>query len=187
MLATKEKRAARARYGLQPTQLITTPIRRTAPDASEPLMEPAGISQRALSGWLLTTVDDSLPETLEAAIESARATNRMHPGERFGLYWELYGTGAASERISTSITLAKRGKSLWRRVADVFGLGSDKPPLSLRWQDRTASNQPFYPRSVAVDLPEKLPPGTYVLTLEVEFTDGAMIRIEKRLDVSNRP
>ena len=187
VLATKEKRAARARYGLQPTQLITTPIRRTAQDGSEPVMEPAGITERALSGWLLTTVDDSLPETLEAAIESARPTSGMHPGERFGLYWELYGTGAASERISTSITLAKRGKSLWRRVADVFGLGSDKPPLSLRWQDRTASNQPFYPRSVAVDLPEKLPPGTYVLTLEVEFTDGAMIRIEKPLDVSNRP
>ncbi len=103
------------------------------------------------------------------------------------MYWELYGTGAASERISTSITLAKRGKSLLRRVAGVFGLGSDKPPVSLTWQDRTSSNQPFYPRSVAVDLPEKLPSGTYVLTLEVEFTDGERIRIEKRLEVSDSP
>ena len=108
VLATKEKRAARARYGLQPTQLITTPIRRTAPDASEPLMEPAGISQRALSGWLLTTVDDSLPETLEAAIDSARATNRMHPGERFGFHWALYGTGSTPHALASSIARAKR-------------------------------------------------------------------------------
>ncbi len=188
VLATKEKRAARARYGLQPTQLITTPIHKTTRDASGPEMRPAGIFEdRALSGWLLTTVGDSLPETLEAAVKSVRPTNRVHPGERFGLYWELYGTGAASERISTSITLAKRGKSLLRRVAGVFGLGSDKPPVSLTWQDRTSSNQPFYPRSVAVDLPEKLPSGSYVLTLEVEFTDGERIRIEKRLEVSDRP
>jgi hypothetical protein len=107
----------------------------------------------------------------------------MRPGERFGLYWELYGAGAAVHRVTTSLTLTKQGKSLFKRIVGVFGLGSDKPPVSLEWIDALSPNSNTYPRAVAVDLPANLPDGSYELRLQVVLEDGRSMEVEKGIDV----
>ena len=178
VLAVEQRRAARARYGIEPSRLFTVAQR------SENGASPAvGLPDPALSGVLLTDVRDSLPETLEAAIASARPNIRMRPGERLGLYWELYGSGSAVRRVVTSLTLTKRGKSFLKRIVGVFGLGSDKPPVSLKWTDAPPPDSDTYPRAVAVDLPDNLPNGNYELRLEVVLEDGRSMEIVKRIYV----
>lgn len=178
VLAIEQRRAARARYGIEPSRLFTVAQR------SEDGVSPAvGLVDPALSGVLLTDVRDSLPETLEAAIASARTNIRVRPGERLGLYWELYGSGPAVRRVVTSLTLTKRGKSFLKRIVGVFGLGSDTPPLSLKWTDAPPTKSDTYPRAVAVDLPDNLQNGNYELRLEVVLEDGRSMEIVKRIDV----
>ena len=178
VLAVKQRRAARARYGIEPSRLLT--VAQPSENGATPAV---GLLDPALSGVLLTDVRDSLPETLEAAIASARPNIRMRPGERLGLYWELYGSGSAVRRVATSLTLTKRGKSFLKRIVGVFGLGSDKPPVSLKWTDAPSPSHDTYPRAVAVDLPDNLPNGNYELRLEVALEDGRSMEIVKRIDV----
>ncbi len=185
VLAVEQQRAARARYGIEPSRFLTVaqPSESGASPATVPAMPAVGLLDPALSGVLLTDVRDSLPETLEAAIASARPNVRMRPGERLGLYWELYGSGSAVQRVATSLTLTKRGKSFLKRIVGVFGLGSDKPPVSLKWTDAPSPSHDTYPRAVAVDLPDNLPNGNYELRLDVILEDGRSMKIVKRIDV----
>ncbi len=81
------------------------------------------------------------------------------------------------------MTLTKRGKSFLKRIVGVFGLGSDKPPVSLKWTDAPSPSHDTYPRAVAVDLPDNLPNGNYELRLEVALEDGRSMEIVKRIDV----
>jgi hypothetical protein len=185
VLAVEQKRAARARYGIDPARLFAWA---RADADSTPATETPGVPRTmwdapALSGVLLTDVQDSLPETLDAAMAAARPHARVRPGERIGLYWELYGTGPTIQRVTTSLTLTKRGKSFLKRLVGVFGLGSDKPPMSLEWIDTPSPLRNMYPRAVAVDLPDKLPDGNYELRLETTLDDGRRMEIEQRIEV----
>ncbi|MCZ6918657.1 MAG: hypothetical protein O7I93_17920 [Gemmatimonadetes bacterium] len=176
-LAVAERSAARVRYGADPDRLFTYPERREPTAFVAP---PA-----MLSGLLMTRVDSVLPATLDAAIRHARPSHRVRAGERIGLYWELYGAGPAARPIATSLTLSKAGKSFFGRVVGVFGIGSDKPPVSLQWTDVTTPARAFFPRAVAVDLPEHLDEGRYRLTLSVRFEDGTVMTLEKRIEVTD--
>jgi hypothetical protein len=168
-LAVAEERAARARYGVDADRFFSHP------DSGNAM----------LSSLIVTRVDSVLPETLEHAIRRARPSHRVDPGERIGLYWELYGAGPAAQLVTTSLTLSKNGKSFLGRVVGVFGIGSDKPPVSLEWTDVTIPARAFFPRAVAVDLPDNLDDGRYRLTLTVRFEDGTAITLEKRLEVTD--
>ena len=183
LLAAEQQRAARARFGIEPSRLLTLAPPLASDTARGRWPDFDALSQPALSGVLITTVRDSLPESLDAAIAAARPNTRMRPGERFGLYWELYGAGAAVHRVTTSLTLTKQGKSLFKRIVGVFGLGSDKPPVSLEWIDALSPNSNTYPRAVAVDLPVNLPDGSYELRLRVVLEDGRSMEVEKGIDV----
>jgi hypothetical protein len=168
-LAVAERSAARVRYGVDADRLFTYP------DSGDAM----------LSSLIMTRVDSVLPETLEHAIRRARPSHRVHAGERVGLYWELYGAGPAAQLITTRLTLSKTGKSFLGRVVGVFGIGSDRPPVSLEWTDVTIPAQAFFRRAVAVDLPQNLDDGRYRLTLTVQLEDGTAITLEKRLEVTN--
>ncbi len=183
LLAAKQQRAARARSGIDPSHLLTLAPPLPSDTAREPLPHLDALSQPTLSGVLVTTVRDSLPESLDAAIAAARPNTRMRPGERFGLYWELYGAGAVVQRVATSLTLTKQGKSLFKRIVGVFGLGSNKPPVSLEWTDAPSPKGNIYPRAVAVDLPANLPDGSYALRLKVVLEDGRSMEVEKGIEV----
>lgn len=183
-LAVAEQSAARVRYGVDADSdgLFTYPEGDTD-DARRDTLNTYVASPAMLSSLLLTRVDTILPETLDDAIRRARPSHGMRAGERIGLYWELYGTGPAAQLVTTSLTLSKSGKSFLGRVVGVFGIGGDKPPVSLEWTDVTIPARAFFPRAVAVDLPENLDDGRYRLTLTVRFEDGTAITLEKRLEV----
>ncbi len=164
VLAVEEKRGARSRYGLSADRLNSTAGPR-------------------LSDLLLTYAADSLPDTLEEAIVMARPTNEVVAGERIGLYWELYDVGPTAEVLTTSLSLVKQGKSIFRRLVQLVGFASDRPPVSLRWQDVSPTGQRMYPRAVAVDLPEELSRGRYTLTLELLLAGGRQAALDKQIVV----
>jgi tetratricopeptide (TPR) repeat protein len=164
VLAVNEERGARARYGLPAAKLDSTASPR-------------------LSDLLLTYAVDSLPDTLEEGITTARTSNEVIPGERLGLFWELYDIGPTAEVLTTSLSIVKQGKSIFRRVVQLVGIGSDKPPVSLRWQDVSSAGQAMDPRAVAVDLPDNLARGRYVLRLDLHLADGRQAALEKQIVV----
>jgi hypothetical protein len=147
MLSHAERRAARSRYGL--------PLAKV----------PAGLV--ALSDLLLLDWADTLPDSPAAAIPLARPRQRARPGERLGLYWEVFGLGPGAEELAVSLTLAREGKSWLRKAAESLRLASRKQPLTLSWQESVASAPTVLARSLAIDLPDDLRPGRYTLRLEV--------------------
>jgi hypothetical protein len=163
VLAEAEQRAARARFGL--------PLRPTEPGAL------------AVSDLLLLREPEPLPDSLAPAVENARASVRVRPGERVGVYWELYGLSAdRPEPLSMSLRLLEERGGWLRRLGRRVGLLSDDVPVRLRWQEQ-AEPDPIVGRSVSIEIPP-LSPGTYTLELVVaragreELTSRRVLEVE---------
>lgn len=141
------KRAARARYAIRPPAQPRTVL--------------------DISDILLLDEPDNLPSTLTTALPHARGSLNANSRERIALYWELYGLQPQGERLTMSLTVTKKGKSLLRTISDWIGITGEDQPLSLSWAE-TASPPGFAtPRSLALELP-RLDRGVYVLQLKVE-------------------
>jgi hypothetical protein len=147
LMSGSDRRAARSRYGLRLAQV------------------PTGLL--ALSDLLLLEGVDTLPDSLAAAVRLARPLERARPGERLGVYWEVFGLGLPAEELSVSLTLVVEGGSWLRKTAEWLGLASRRKPLTLAWQEAVPSSTAVLARSLAIDLPDDLEPGEYILTLQV--------------------
>jgi hypothetical protein len=124
----------------------------------------------AVSDVLLLRGTDELPETLEAAAPRARGSARVRPGERIGLFWEVYRpAGEAAGRADTlavSVSVAPvDGPGMGRRVLEAVGLAGRGEPVRVSWRQE-ADGLPVVARSLAIALPD-LRPGRYVLRIGV--------------------
>lgn len=146
LLRRDDRRAERARRGL--------------PLARRPEALPG------LSDLLVLEAGDSVPSTLEAALPRARPPGPVRPGARLGLYWEIYGPRRLMKELEVSLTLAERGRGLFRRLGRAIGLG-DGRVVALGWRDRAAGPGRVHPRGVHLRLPEELSDGDYRLELSV--------------------
>jgi hypothetical protein len=147
MFSATERRAARSRYGLRLAKVTRGLL--------------------ALSDLLLLEGTHTLPDSLAAAVPLARKLARVRAGERLGVYWEVFGLGPHAEELSVSLTLAGEGTSWLRKTVEWLGLASRKQSLSLAWQEPVPTPRPVLARSLAIDLPNDLQPGSYTLTLEM--------------------
>ncbi len=163
MFSAAERRAARSRYGLGLAKV------------------PLGLL--ALSDLLLLERADALPDSLAAAVPLARRLEQVHPGERLGVYWEVFGLGPGSEELSVSLTLAGQGAGWLRKTVEWLGLASRRQPLSLAWQEGVPSPTRVLARSLAIDLPDDLQPGAYILTLEVTPLGRETLRSSRSIRV----
>lgn len=163
MLSRADRRAARSRYGLRLAKV------------------PVGLL--ALSDLLLLERADRLPDSLAAAVPLARHLERVRPGERLGVYWEVFGLGPGAEELSVSLTLAGEGASWLRKTAEWLGLASRKQPLTLDWQEAVPSPTAVLARSLAIDLPDELEPGEYVLMLQVTPFGRETLTSSRSIDV----
>ncbi|MFQ5690654.1 MAG: hypothetical protein ACE5HQ_10320 [Gemmatimonadota bacterium] len=166
-LCLAQRMAERERYGLP------VPLRRQG--------------ERALSDLLVLRRPDPLPASLPEAAEAAAGSLRVHPGQRIGLYWEMYAeavdAGWASEDVAVTVTLARKGKGLFRRLAEWTRLAPrHAEAVGLRWRERAPA--PLAPRSVALDLPD-LPAGDYRLEVAVLPPDGQRLVTVRDLEVEN--
>jgi hypothetical protein len=139
------RRAARARYGLR--------LRK-----SDPLL-------LAVSDLLLLSQGDSLPASLWRAIPSARGSLRVRPGERLGLYWEVYALSRQTQRLFVSVATYKVAEGSLERLEEVEL--EENPPIDLSWQEVVPPHTDIWVRAIALDLPRDLSQGLYVIYVTV--------------------
>ncbi len=124
-----------------------------------------------VSDVLVLHTNDSLPTGLEQAVALIRRPSPYRPGERFALYWELYGT-QSQVTYSTSLSLDKTNKGIFRRLAELTPFTSHNAAVRVAWDDTARDQFELAPRSIAVDLPTQLSAGRYRLTLTIEASTG---------------
>ncbi|NIO30309.1 MAG: hypothetical protein GTN75_00760 [Gemmatimonadetes bacterium] len=163
MLSRADRRAARSRYGLR--------------------LEKVPVGLLALSDLLLLERADRLPDSLAAAVPLARPLERVRPGERLGVYWEVFGLGPGAEELSVSLTLAGESASWLRKTVEWLGLASQNQPLTLDWQEAVPSPTAVLARSLAIDLPADLQPAEYVLMLQVTPFGRETLTSSRSIDV----
>jgi hypothetical protein len=145
--ADSVKRAGRARFGL-------------------PLAPPPATGIH-LSDILLLTRGDSLPSSLEEATPLARGTYRVKPGERLGLFWEVYGLASQNDTLALGVSIARTNQpGFARRAAERIGLASRGTPVKVGWKEESGGRT-ILGRSLAVTLPD-LSPGEYSLQVSVQ-------------------
>ncbi|MFQ5889170.1 MAG: hypothetical protein ACE5JR_03855 [Gemmatimonadota bacterium] len=160
VLSRAQRRAARARYGIP-----AAPRNRFVAEISD---------------LLITRAVDPPPTSLDEAIPLARGSLRAPPGERLGLYWEVYGLSPAGEKLSVAFTLRREGRSWLRALAETVGLAGGRPAVRLEWEESTAAGEVTWRRGLSVQLPE-LKRGPYVLRVEVGTRGRETMAAERRL------
>lgn len=164
------RRAGRARYGLD--------LR---------LEEGERIS---LSDILLLADADARPATLDEAAPVARGDTRLAPGERLGLFWEVYGLEAGTDSVTVSVALARKTVGGLRRAAERMGLARAATPVRMRWNEEVTAGD-VLGRSLAIAIPN-LPNGDYLLEVSVRARGGASasalreIRVEREREREKR-
>lgn len=162
VLSEDARRAARARRGVR-----------------APPLEPGLI---AVSDLLLLRSADALPDSLPPALLEARESTRVRPGERMGVYWEVYGLPRERpSALTMSLRLLDPGGGWLRRLAEQAGLRSREEPVRLSWQEQ-AIPAPYLGRSLAIQIPE-VKPGEYLLELSVTLPGREPVRTTRALQV----
>jgi hypothetical protein len=149
-------RAARVRYGIQPKEIPASGI--------------------TLSDILLLAPADPLPRSLPEVVPAARGSTRLRPGERVGMYWEMYGLPPGTRAIDVSVTLNRDGRN-W--------LGRTTSPVQLSWREEPGEGA-VLGRSLLVTLPE-LPPGRYTLQVAVTPEGGRPATTLRAVEVARPP
>jgi hypothetical protein len=147
-VADEERWAGRARFGVDVPRLLPGLL--------------------AASDLLIVDVaGDSLPEARAEAISLARGSLRVSPGEKIGVYWELYGlTLPRSEVLNVSLRLVDSDAGWLRRMAERIGVVQQVQPIRLVWGEEAGAAETVR-RSLAIQIPDDLSPGEYSLELSV--------------------
>lgn len=125
---------------------------------------------------------DSLPVTLEAAVPRALGSLRVEPESTLGLYWEVYGPASDRNELEVTISLARRGGGVFRKLAEWIGLAERGEAVGLRWRERARPGRTA--RSVALAL-RGLPDGRYVLRLEVAGGEAPASTVEREITIED--
>jgi hypothetical protein len=162
LLSLDAARAARARHGIE-----------------IPVLDPGSL---ALSDLLLLRDADALPDSLADAAALARGSDRVRPGERLAVYWEIYGLpDEEMQALSVSLRLVDRRGGWLRRAAERVGVIREAAPVRLRWREQ-ATSAGFVTRSMSIQIPA-VSPGVYVLELTVERPGEPPVTAERDIEV----
>jgi hypothetical protein len=139
----------------------------------------------SLSDPLVLSVgrDDSLPESLPAAIPLVRGAAAAQRGGRLGLFWETYGLDRRPEAFRVTVSVVRGERGWLHRLAEWAGLaGRDRRYVSLSW-DEPPHPEPVYGRALSLEMPDAAP-GSYFLQIEVAMADGAVARTQREILVT---
>jgi hypothetical protein len=139
---------ARARYALELAPLLPTRF--------------------AISDLLLLHGGDGEVDSLDEALEIARGSTRVPPGDLLGTYWELYGLDpATSPEVTMSLTLRQpppgmAGGAL-RWLGEAVGVLAEVAPIRTEWVEEVVAG-PWMGRSLTFRIPQ-VSEGRYTLVL----------------------
>jgi hypothetical protein len=179
--------ALSARVGPGPTllslELLSDSARRVARLREGISIPPRAPDEMAVSDLLLLRSTESLPDSLAAAVEEARGSDRVRPGEKLGVYWEVYGLSTADARpLTMSLRLLDRRQGAVRRLAERIGLVHSSDPIRMQWKEPPAADG-LAPRALILEVPAGLEAGTYTLELTVEAPGHAARMASREMTV----
>jgi hypothetical protein len=138
-----QKRAARARYAVQPL--------------------PA--DARISDVLLLTRGEAGGAPTLEAVLPNVQGSQTVLGGSTVGLYWETYQRATPTAPLTVSIQATRLNATFIERARGALRIGAKVTPVSVRFNDvGRPDNEPG--RSIALSFPQ-VPPGQYRLDVSV--------------------
>jgi hypothetical protein len=159
------KRSARARYGIRPPYAVGVRV--------------------SLSDLLLFEPYGQLPSKLEEVIPHMLPTLTVRSNKKLGFYWEAYGTNPAGETMGINVTVAPEvtdEPTRSQRLKRALRMWKEAKPVTVQVQDVSARGQSISPRAVEVDI-STLPPGPYLVELEIEVAKQYRVRAERRIVV----
>jgi hypothetical protein len=159
------RRSARARYGIRPPYAVGVRV--------------------SLSDLLLFEPYGQLPATLDEVIAHTMPTLTVRSSKKLGFYWEAYGTNPGGETMGISVTVAPEvqdASTRAQRLKRALHVWKEAKPVSVKVQDVSARGQTTSPRAVEVDI-STLPPGPYLVELEIEVAKQYHVRTERRIVV----
>jgi hypothetical protein len=119
-----------------------------------------------VSDLLLLAHPEARPTELMEAARIARGSAEVAPGERIGVFWEMYDVDA-SDSLAVRVGLIP-GRAVWgRRRLEAIGIAKAARTVRLGWTEGVEAGA-VVGRSLAVGIPPDLRPGEY--TLEVTLT-----------------
>lgn len=129
-------------------------------------------------------LDDPMahPETLDEAARLVRPGTRFRAGDRVGLFWEVYRDAPTADTLRLSLALARRAPGGVRRIAERIGLAPTAAPVRMRWTEEPGGAA-LLARSTTVALPQRLPPGEYLLEVTVHPGAGPAVTATRALVV----
>ncbi|HEX2077512.1 MAG TPA: hypothetical protein VHG08_07375 [Longimicrobium sp.] len=119
-----------------------------------------------VSNLLLLAHPDARPTELMEAARMERGSAVVAPGERVGVFWEMYDM-ERSDSLAVHVALIPARANWSRRQLEAIGVARAARTVRMGWTEGVEAG-PIVGRSLAVGIPSDLRPGEY--TLEVTFT-----------------
>lgn len=136
-----------------------------------------------VSDLLLLAHPEARPTELLEAARIARGSATLAPGERVGVFWEMYSV-QASDSLNVRVGLIP-GRAGWaRRRLEAIGIAKSARTVRLGWSEGVEAG-PVVGRSLAVGIPPDLRPGEY--TLEVTVSAPGRPSATARRQITVRP
>lgn len=135
-----------------------------------------------VSDLLLLAHPDARPVEVMEAARIARGSAVLAPGERVGVFWEMYDV-EASDSVQVRVGLIP-ARAVWgRRRLEAIGVVKGARTVRMGWSEGVEAG-PVVGRSLAVGIPPDLRPGDY--TLEVTITAPGMAPATARRPITVR-
>jgi tetratricopeptide (TPR) repeat protein len=118
-----------------------------------------------VSDLLLLAHPEARPVELMEAARIARGSATVAPGERVGVFWEMYDV-ESSDSLEVRVGIVP-GRAVWgRRRLEALGIVQGARTMRLGWSEGVEAG-PIVGRSLAVGIPPDLRPGDYTLEVTV--------------------
>ncbi len=159
---------ARARYGIRPPFALGARV--------------------SLSDLFFYTPYDQFPASVEEMMPHALATQKVRANEPLGIFWEAYNTNPQGEKLTVSLVVAPDDAERPGRVtraAQALRLRRTTTPVSVTIEDQSARGARTTTRAVKLDI-STLPPGDYLVQLEIGVAGQYTIRADRRITVVPR-
>lgn len=133
-----------------------------------------GIVQKPLEPGLVSVSDlmilkegTPLPDSFNEAVPHVRPGVRVRSGERFGVFWEVYGL-RIREPVRVTVGFSEGRPGFLERVGEFLGVIEPEQQVDITFDDFGPEQVQAVFRSIELELPD-LEPGEYTLHLQLDL------------------
>jgi hypothetical protein len=136
-----------------------------------------------MSDLLLFHPSAQMPRSAEEAFAQMRGGMDLEEGERLGVYWEMHGLEAdTTTAVDVSVVpLGERRRGVFAWVGALFGGGSGRGQLNVRWQVAGAAVRGI--QSIVLDL-GTLSPGVYRLEVNASSAGNDTLSAARNITIA---